>query len=337
MFNTRNFLGRGDTLGVSLQTGRRTDYYTLSFSEPYFLDRRIIIGGSVFRTNLDIEGFFRETTGASMTVGFGLGIYGSMSSVISFEDVYSEFDVSLSGVPGSPTGGHVRPIEPPSLDPESRERAVEVYEGQIVSMTPAYGFDSRDDPFDPNRGMRLSMRTRFAGGPLGGDFTYVRPEFGFSLFKPITKKTLWAVNMEGGQFFTYDGSEIATYERYRLGGDRSLRGIPFYTVLPRTKDGDYFTTVGGSRMGGDRYWVLNLEYQYRLGGPVKLVLFSDLGNTYHEKQGWDLSLFRRTAGIELRVFLPVFQAPLRFIYGYNLDPFEGEDTSDFQFSIGTTF
>ena len=43
------------------------------------------------------------------------------------------------------------------------------------------------------------------------------------------------------------------------------------------------------------------------------------------------------AGIELRVFMPIFQAPLRFIYGYNLDPWPEEEQSDFQFSIGTTF
>jgi hypothetical protein len=49
------------------------------------------------------------------------------------------------------------------------------------------------------------------------------------------------------------------------------------------------------------------------------------------------------------MFLPIFQAPLRFIYGVNIDPkvikgIDGsplvggtEKRSDFQFSIGTTF
>jgi outer membrane protein assembly factor BamA len=42
-------------------------------------------------------------------------------------------------------------------------------------------------------------------------------------------------------------------------------------------------------------------------------------------------------GLEMRIFLPIFQAPIRFIYGVNLDPFPDEESSDFQFSIGTTF
>ena len=49
----------------------------------------------------------------------------------------------------------------------------------------------------------------------------------------------------------------------------------------------------------------------------------------------------------MRVFLPIFQAPLRFIYGINLHPkdlkdaagnvIQSESKTDFQFSIGTTF
>jgi outer membrane protein insertion porin family len=51
MFNTRNFMGRGETLGVSVQVGGRSDYYTLSFTEPYLFDRRILLGASVFSTS----------------------------------------------------------------------------------------------------------------------------------------------------------------------------------------------------------------------------------------------------------------------------------------------
>jgi outer membrane protein insertion porin family len=212
-----------------------------------------------------------------------------------------------------------------------------VYEGRTTSITPAIGMDSRDDPFDPSIGRRTTFRARFAGGPLGGDFDYVRPEVTFTLFRPLTKKWILAFNAEAGQFFPYNDSVLPLYERYRLGGDRSLRGLPYYSVVPRTEDGEYFYTLAGSRVGGDRYWQFNLELQFKLGGPVKLVTFADLGNTYHEDQGWDLGLYRKTAGLELRLFLPIFQAPIRFIYGYNLDPFPDEDQSDFQFSIGTTF
>ncbi|HQP43126.1 MAG TPA: outer membrane protein assembly factor BamA, partial [Thermoanaerobaculales bacterium] len=103
-FNTRNFLGRGNSFGVSLQTGRYSDYYTLSYTEPYFLDRRILLGGSIFNTSLDATGFFRETTGATISTGLGVGTFSSVSGLFAWEDVYSEYDIQRTGLVGDPTG-----------------------------------------------------------------------------------------------------------------------------------------------------------------------------------------------------------------------------------------
>jgi len=47
----------------------------------------------------------------------------------------------------------------------------------------------------------------------------------------------------------------------------------------------------------------------------------------------------RSAGLELRFFLPISPAPLRLIWSRKLNPypFDPDGKSDFQFSIGTTF
>lgn len=341
-FNTRNFLGRGNSLGVSLQFGRRSDLYSLSYTEPYFLDRRILLGASIYKSAINLQqigfsSYERETEGFTISTGLGVGPFSSVSAVISFQDDFSRFLVTRGGGVGDATGGHGRPQDIPPLDGAVFDRAFETFTGKIHAITPGYNRDNRDDPFDTNRGSSFYGRLRLAGLLLGGDFEYVRPEIGYTSFIPWGRRSTWAYHVEGGQFLTVDDSDIPIYERYRLGGDRSLRGLPYYSVLPRTEEGLYFLTPRGSREGGDRYWQLNLEYQFRVGGPVKLVLFADAGNTYHELQGWDFGLWRRTTGLEMRIFLPIFQAPIRFIYGYNLDPFPDESDSDFQFSIGTTF
>jgi len=338
-FNTRNFLGRGNTLGVSLQAGRRSDYYSLSYTEPYFLDRRIMLGGSIFKTNQEVADYYRETTGATVSIGKGLRAFTSVSAIVSFEDVESRYAVARFGSPGDPTSGHLPPVNVPPVEPVQLEQYYEEYSGRTVAFTPTFTFDNRNDPFSTSRGKRFSARLRMAGGPLGGDFDYVKPEITMTQWIPYDKKQkfIFAYNAEVGIFYTYDDSDLPIYERFRLGGDRTLRGIPYYTVLPRTEDLEWFYSADGVREGGDRYWMLNFEQQFVLGGPVKLVFFFDIGNTYHEEQGWDLGLYRKTTGIELRVVLPMFQAPIRFIYGYNLDPWPEEEQSDFQFSIGTTF
>jgi outer membrane protein assembly factor BamA len=84
-------------------------------------------------------------------------------------------------------------------------------------------------------------------------------------------------------------------------------------------------------------------------GPAKLLAFGDIGNVYHESQNISFQHLRTGVGMELRIFLPIFQAPLRFIYSFNLHPITPidqfgfpidnlkEKRSGFDFSIGRTF
>ena len=46
---------------------------------------------------------------------------------------------------------------------------------------------------------------------------------------------------------------------------------------------------------------------------------------------------RFTTGAELRLFVPVFGLPLRFIYANNLTPLPGDRFESFQFDVGTSF
>ena len=343
VFNTRNFLGRGETLGLSGTFGSYATSYSLSFSEPYFLDRRMVVGGSIYKStydtsNLGYNDYVRDAKGGSVVFGFSVGDFGQFSFIYSYEDVFAKYVSLRQGYAGQePLFPHERPIGPPYPDMTTPTVFYATYRGVTSSFTPGFYYDSRDDPFDPSEGVSAFTRVRYAGGPLGGDFDYIRPEAGMSAYHPLGRRYILAANLEGGIILPFNGTEIPVYDRYRLGGEQSLRGLPFYDVLPRTKDGAYFLDQYGSRLGGDRYLQLNLEYQVKVGGPLKFIVFTDIGNTWVKQQGWDLSLLRYTTGIELRVFLPVFQAPLRFIYGINLKPFSDEKKSDFQFSIGTTF
>ncbi len=269
-FNTRNFLGRGNTLGVSLQIGRRSDLYSLSATPSP--TSSIAEFSSVVRSSRTIDysqagfsSYQRETTGFTMSMGLGVGPFSSVSGVLAFQDDYSRYLTSNGGFVGDPTAGHDRPVDIPPVDGATYERAFEIFSGRTHSFTPVYNNDSRDDPFDPSRGQALSRptpngrrdsRRRFRLRPPG-DLHFTQ------LYGLWPRRSSWPTTSRLGQFFTYNDSEIPLYERYRLGGDRSLRGIPYYSVLPRTAEGRTFSPTGGSRIGGDRYWQVNLEYQFR--------------------------------------------------------------------------
>lgn len=344
-FGTRNFLGRGENIGVSVQAGTIATSYSLSFSEPYFLDKRMLIGASIYKQDLDYTGltttvsdYIRKGKGGSLVWGLSVGYFGQFAVSYGYEDVYAKYSTLRTLLPDTPpTFPHRPPLPPPYKAIPGEDKFYEVYSGVTSSLTPSYAYDSRDDPFDPNEGLSYFTRLRYAGGALGGDFHYLRPEAGVSWFYPLTRRYIFAVNLEGGIIKPLAGAQIPFYDRYRLGGERSLRGFEYYSILPRTANGTYFYDANGVQLGGDRYLQLNIEYQIKVGGPVKLIFFSDSGNTWYETQGWDLKLYRYSFGAELRIFLPIFQAPLRFIYGINPKPFSDEKKSNFQFSIGTTF
>ena len=130
--------------------------------------------------------------------------------------------------------------------------------------------------------------------------------------------------------------------KYFLGGENSVRGFDFRSIWVRDEETNRTILENGFFQGGTKFVQLNLEYQFLIGGPVRLVPFFDMGNVYADFQSVDISHMRYSAGIELRINVPLFGAPLRFIYAKNLDPIDlhginEERFKSFDFSIGTAF
>ncbi|HEX2758594.1 MAG TPA: outer membrane protein assembly factor BamA [Thermoanaerobaculia bacterium] len=345
-FSTRNFLGRGDTLGLQFQRGNRSNFFDISFAEPWFLDQRMSIGGSVFSRTLDYSdvagGLDQRSKGATLSLGYGLGIFDVASIFYGFTDQKSTYQVYP---PPPPPGGGTVPV------------AFATYSGKTSAVTPGYRYDSRNDPFDPTRGMKVGVSLSIAGGPFGGDFSYYKLSANATRYLPFGRKGNFAFNLDLGLLRAYSGeqdpaeigydSRIPLFDRYRIGGDRSVRGFKYGSIYPLDSQNRAFFTSTGALLGGDRFLVFNAEYVYTVAGPLKLAIFFDAGNTWLEGQSPALGSLRKSTGLEMRVLLPIFQAPLRFIYGINLAPkdikdqagnvIQTESRTDFAFSIGTTF
>ena len=161
-----------------------------------------------------------------------------------------------------------------------------------------------------------------------------------------------AMNAEAGQVEAFGGHPLNRYERYFLGGETSIRGFRYRSLWVRCEGGEPYpgrtepckpdeTMIESAEvpipLGGDRYFQLNLEYHFVLGGPFRILGFVDGANVYGNGQSIDPGRLRWTAGAELRIFVPMFGAPLRFIYSKNLNPLPDDQFESFQFSIGATF
>ncbi len=334
---TQNFMGRGESLGVSYQSGRYRNEFDVSYLVPWVLDRPQSLGLQIYKSDLDYTYYtsqrvVRKSEGGVLTYGRSFGFFNNFSVALNRSDIQDQ-------------------------------RSTYNFEGELVSQTfdltnfslrPAYVYDSRDSRMEPTLGARISGSLEYAGGLLGGDNNFWRPEAGLTWFKPLSQvpvKTVFAINVEGGYLIPNTDEPVSFLELYYLGGETNIRGFKYRTIWVRCEGGEPYpgrpnqpcqpdeTMVDefGFPVGGDKYFQLNLEYHVLVGGPFRVLAFLDLGNVYGEDQSFDLSRYRMSAGAELRIFVPMFGAPLRFIYSSNLDPLPDDRFESFQFSIGATF
>jgi outer membrane protein insertion porin family len=163
----------------------------------------------------------------------------------------------------------------------------------------------------------------------------------------MNRRSSWSFNAEGGYIVPLGDNCSHTYaertetnltlcvpetERFTVGGEYSVRGFETGTLGP-------FETLGTQTgpVGGYKYHSYNIEYITKINEPLRLVLFADAGRAYGYNESFDFSKLRYSTGAELRIFLPVFQFPLRFIYAINVQPQEGDFFQGVQFTIGNTY
>ena len=333
-FATRNFLGEGENLGLSFQRGNRQNFFSLSYADPWFLDTPNSLGISLFNrtTNFPLSfGYDERSRGGSFAYGYRLHRFDSLSFVYGLERVKSHYEITAA----PDANGNVPIAE------------VSDFNFTQSSIGPSYSYDSRDNPFDTTRGRRLSLAMSYAGGPLGGTIHVFRPSLDWTQFIRVSRRSSVSFNTSLGYIMplskncanTLDEAPqhnnqlcVPKGQRFLVGGEYSVRGFEFGTLGPTE-------TFGGVTQiaGGYKQIVANAEYIIKISDPLRLVAFADTGWAYGYHDPVDLGKLRYSTGMELRVFLPVFQFPIRFIYAINPRPQKDDKFNGFQFTIGNTY
>jgi outer membrane protein insertion porin family len=336
-FQTRNFLGRGEIIGVSAQLGKVSKFFDISYTIPWFLDKNQSVGASLFSRNVNYVSVDEKRKGGTLFYGKGIGLFDSISALYAYEDINANYPVATAPVPPG------QPAPPQKLV---------ATQGTTSSLTPAYRYDSRNDPMNPTAGFRLTAAVQIAPDLFGGTNSFIKPTVGSTIYipVPIPRHAILALNAEVGYVVQVGSTPLPVFERFQLGGEQSMRGFSQGAIVPlHPKTNIVFTDDFGRVLGGNKFFVVNVEYQFLTIGPATLLAFVDFGNNYYDSQSFDLKNVRYAFGGELRVFLPIFQAPLRFIYAINPNPIQPldqygfplanltEKPSGFTFSIGRTF
>lgn len=202
---------------------------------------------------------------------------------------------------------------------------------RLGRFTTTYYRDTRNSPFDPDKGQYLSLEGSIAATALGGNSQYVRFLGLYERYQHLPKyeSLVYAAAVKFGLADPYGSSvRLPISERFFAGGAKTLRGFRFEQAGPRDPDTN-------QPVGGNVLLVINNELRFplywRFGGAV----FSDTGNVFRNLKNFDLSKITQTIGAGLRLDTPV--GPVRIDIGYLLNPPDGVKRYAVHLNFGQAF
>ena len=338
-FQTTNFMGRGESLQVSMLSGSRARNYQLSFMEPFIFGRPISLGSTVYSRRIEWIGSFTEDSrGATVTFGVPLALFTRMFVGYSLESSeVTDISPYLTNRP-----------ELLAFNPFFADALLQSHGGRriISKVTPSLALNTVDHPIFPTNGHSLTASLELAG--LGGNTQFWKPTLEGTWYVRHTSKTIIGLRGQYSHMGAGDPNQIPIFERLWLGGEYSVRGFDIRRIGPTFSDTnadvDANTYAGRMIVGGNKSLLLNAEYQFLVGGPVRLVWFYDAGQVQDFGSRFAMQDFKTSTGIELRFFMPMLNVPFRLIYYWNPqadgvynDRLAEQERSGFRFSIGTTF
>ncbi|MEY2488670.1 MAG: outer membrane protein insertion porin family [Verrucomicrobiota bacterium] len=308
LLNWPNFTGGGQKFRTRIQYGTSRKDFNLSLTEPYFLDRRLSLGGQLFYSEADYLSsiYAQRNYGFSIDARKGIGPFAAVSLQYRL-DTTELFNVSSSA-----------------------SNAIRIEEGKVTKsqLTPAIIFDTRDNPFLSRRGTRVLFSPYLAGGFLGGD-TQI---YGFSLeaaqFFHLWKDTILQLQGAIGAVDTWgSGDRVRIFDRLFLGGSNDLRGFDFRDVSPRD--------INGEPLGGQSLARFTIEYTVPIIEKARAAVFYDTGYVNAEPWNFNTNHIVSDIGIGLRLDLPI--GPIRIDYGIPIQKDVNKGNGKFNFNVGYQF
>ncbi len=308
--NFPRFTGGGQSLSVRARIGNISRDYSVSFVNPYIFNRPISFGVDLYNTyrnDKNVE--FDETrTGAGFTLSK------LFRDTIRIGTGYTLERVKLTNIASTA----------PSV--------VQQFSGSnILSRLKLFGsYDTRDNIFNPARGVLISLSTEIIGGFLGGDQDYYIAQTSLTKYWTLFKKHLIEYKIRFGVANEFGSSDtVPVFDRFYAGGLGTVRGYNFRRVSP---------LENGTAVGGKTLAVTNLEYTFPVPyvDIIKGAVFVDAGEVDSDFFKLDFGGFAVSVGPGIKIKTPL--GPVVFYYGL---PIMNRDTKNrngrFEFSLSRGF
>ncbi len=326
-FSESNFLGRGQSLALRIDTGSDNQNSSFNFTEPALLGRDLSFSvGTYYRTSENDNAFYNtRNIGVTAGIGFPLGEQSRLNLRLRLSDdkLYN-------------VGTDSSPI----LQLEDDIPAL-----STVSFGYSYAIDTRITGLNPNGGVLLRFGQDLAG--FGGDTEYVETTaLALAETKVFNEEVTVRVILEGGAVNTLGGTSSRVTERY-FSSNSKLRGFEPNGIGPRD-----LGSVNQDALGGNLFAVARFEADFPLGLPEEYGItagaFLDVGSIWsldnvngapsaENPSGIVDDSFNPRAAIGLSVFWTTPIGPLRFNFSHVLKKEDYDKEQNFDLTISTQF
>ncbi len=295
----KNLLGRGQFAKVSLTSGQRSRGFEVSFTEPFFLDRRIAAGFDIFNKwtdNTQFGGYTSRVFGGAIRLAFPitdeftLGMrYSLYQTRIQIPNTFKKpFDDCST--PLDPTNAilvhQAGPFAGQGLYPacaQNGEASLAVKQARGKTITSLAGltflYNTLDNNKNPTSGYIIDIRPEVAG--LGGDSRFFRTTGEARYYYPVFDDITLQAKVQGGHVQSFGGSNLRLIDHF-FKSYEIVRGFAPNGIGPKD------IAAGDPRsgaVGGATYWGTTLELQFPIFGVprelgIRGALFADAGSLF---------------------------------------------------------
>ncbi len=362
-----NFMGSGERLAVELVSGRYSQSYSISHTDPYTsvdgLSRTL---GLQYR---DITQFVSAASDFSTT---------TMSATIEYGYPISEFQglrfglvAQMSDLVVNPRGSAAEAVDwvrsngnpysrvissdvtnPDCENPDPTTNCLFGTKFNSFELVTGWFYDSRNRAIFADRGMKHSLSVSVAAP--GSEVNYYVFNYDFLQLLPLGKR--WTVALSGelgyGEALGKDTTALPPYRQFFAGGPESVRAYSESRLGPKDSFGNPYG--GNMKVIGRAELLFPVPQKWR--ASTRMGLFYDIGNVFSQGAGihfvgrdgvtpvdykFDYNELKQSAGIAVQWLAPL--GVFRFSYGVPLNEYKGDavrypdQVERFQFTIGGAF
>lgn len=309
-----NAFGSGNYLAVQVNTSKYNRNIVLSTTDPYYTENGISRTIDVFHRTT--RPYYADTNTYSI-VNSGLGLR--------FGVPVTEQDTVYVGANAEQTE-----VKNGTYLPTNRVPGT----WTSLPLTLGWARDGRDSALVPTKG---TYQRFFSDLSVAGDARYVRANYQFQQYLPLSKKFTFAFNSDLGLGKGLNGQGYPWFKNYFVGGLGSVRGYQQSSLGKTETDSNTGQVL---YEGGSKKVVFNFEAIGPFPGAgndktLRLFGFVDAGYAYADSENIDFKKLRSSYGVGLSWISPM--GPLRFSYGLPINARSTDKIQKLQFQIGTSF